>query len=60
MLLPLGATLAEGPSKSSMPIRVVVGLVATKLVLAPVLGSSIVYGLWKGGVFPVADRLLYI
>lgn len=59
-LIPLGATLAEGPAKSSLPTRVVVGLVVIKLLLAPAVGSALVYGLWIAGVVPVPDRLFFV
>ena len=57
LLIPLGAVLAAGPGQTTLPLRVVVGLVLVKLLLLPLLGGGMVLAAHAWGWLKAPDNL---
>lgn len=60
MMLTLGATLYKGPGAGKVPARVIIVLSISRLVLSPLIGAGVVYGLFKLGAFTVPDKMFLL
>uniref|UniRef100_A0A383VRR9 Auxin efflux carrier n=1 Tax=Tetradesmus obliquus TaxID=3088 RepID=A0A383VRR9_TETOB len=60
LLLVLGANLAAGPGPEHLPLHSVLAVVATRLVLLPLLGCGVVLGAQGSGLIDVQDPLALV
>jgi hypothetical protein len=60
LLLVLGANLAAGPVPGHLPLHSVLTVVATRLVLLPLLGCAAVLGAQKSGLIDMQDPLALV
>jgi predicted permease len=60
LLLVLGANLAAGPGPEHLPLHSVLAVVASRLVLLPLLGCGAVLGAQQAGLIDVRDPLALV
>jgi predicted permease len=60
LLLVLGANLAAGPGPGHLPLHSVLAVVATRLVLLPLLGCGEVLGAQQSGLIDMTDPLALV
>ncbi|CAL8462850.1 g2384 [Coccomyxa elongata] len=57
MMMVLGAVLYKGPGTASVAPRLIIGVAFVRLLLIPLLGTSLVLGLRRAGVFTPPNSL---